>query len=125
MANEQQPDNRLQQIEEDLDASRNVLARQRLVGIPDHDLTPHLLWKQALDHGEFLLQVIRSMAERGAMVEQAFQGLQERLQGCEAVRGTLEAENTRLTEEAERFYLLLQDHPQFLETLHGHQPAGD
>jgi cell division protein FtsB len=98
-----------EQIEADLDYSRNALARRKLTADESEDPASLLLWQAALDNGDILASTVRSMAQEGAAYQQALDGVTDRLAQAERSRAALEAENGRLTREVENLFSLIQE----------------
>lgn len=99
----------LDTIEAELDASRNALARQQLTAGDDQDPATFLLWAQALDNGDILVDTVRRVAAEAVTYQALHLQTSDQLEEAKRSRAALEAENERLTREVGNMFDLLQE----------------
>lgn len=99
----------IEQIESDLDYSRNALARRKMAADESHDPASLLLWQGALDNADILLETVKRLANDGAMYQQALVNENERRLESQRGREAIEAENARLQRENGRLHQVLLD----------------
>lgn len=99
----------LDTIEAELDASRNALARQQLTAGDEQDPAPFLLWAQALDNGDILVDTVRRIAAEAATYQVLHRQASDQLEDTQRGREALEAENQRLTREVGNLFDLIQE----------------
>lgn len=114
----------LDQIENELDASRNALAVRQLNDM-DEDPTPVLLWAQALDNAQCLANGLRNAHSEANTFSNAAASLGHRLSEVTRQRDAAEAEQTRLSQEVVRLHNLVAEvNPEELERFCQQRAAG-
>jgi hypothetical protein len=96
----------VEQIEAEIDQSRNALAVRQLHRV-DPDPAPLLLWSQALDNADLALEALRQVGESAALYRDAHGAATVHLQEVSRQRDTAEAEVLRLTRQSEDLFALI------------------